>query len=85
MLSQQTPNTKVHAPYSLAFFVPIAVETLGVLGREARHFVKEVARRVKSVTDDPLAHQYLLQRISVAVQRGNAAALLGCMGVRDGG
>ena len=28
-------------------------------------------------TDDPLAHQFLVQRISVAVQRGNVAAVLG--------
>ena len=30
--------------------------------------------------DDRLAHQYLLQCVSVAVQRGNAASVLGCMG-----
>ena len=42
-------------------FVPVAVETSGVLGPEAHHF------------------QFLLQRVSVAVQRGNATAVLGSM------
>ena len=61
-------------------FIPIAVETLGAFGTHARTFFREVARRVRLVTDDPLAHQFLAQRISVAVQRGNAAAVLGCIG-----
>ena len=30
------------------------------------------------------AYQSLVQRISVAVQRGNAAAVLGCSGMRGG-
>ena len=61
-------------------FIPIAVETLGVFGAQACTFFREVARRVSLATDDPLAHQFLVQRISVAVQRGNAAAVLGCIG-----
>ena len=64
------------------YFVPVAVETLGVFGKEARRFFREVAKRMKLGTDEQLAHQYQLQRISVAVQRGNAAAVLGCTGVR---
>ena len=63
-------------------FIPVAVETLGVFGKEARRFFREVTQRMKLATDEQLAHQYLLQRISVEVQRGNAAAVLGCTGVR---
>ena len=33
-------------------FVPVAVETLGVFGIEARHFFKEVARRMEIATDE---------------------------------
>ena len=61
-------------------FVPIAVETLGVLGQDARNFFQEVARRVKAVTNEPQSHQPLLQRVTVAIQRGNAAAILGSIG-----
>ena len=36
------------------------------------------------MTQEPLSHQYLVQRIAVAVQRGNAAAVLGTVsGVSD--
>ena len=56
------------------FFVPVAVETLGV---EARALFKDIGRRIFSVTQEPLSHRFLVQRIAVAVQRGNAAAVLG--------
>ena len=58
-------------------FTLIAVETLGVLGTEARSFLQDLGRRLKDVTLEPLSHNFLLQRISVAVQRGNAAAIIG--------
>ena len=64
------------------FFVPVAVETLGVFGIEARHFFKEVARQMEIATDDHFTHQ---QRISVAIQKGNAAAVVGSMGVMGEG
>ena len=59
------------------YFVPVAVETLGVFGPEARSFLQDLGRRIANATQDPLSHLYLRQRISVAVQRGNAAAILG--------
>ena len=58
-------------------FVPVAVETLGVFGVEARALFKDIGRRIFSVTQEPLSHRFLVQRIAVAVQRGNAAAVLG--------
>ena len=58
------------------FFVPIAVETLDPIGPEAGHFFRDLSRRIVVATSEPLSHQYLLQRVSVAIQRGNAAASL---------
>ena len=58
-------------------FVPVAVETMGVFGPEARSFLRDLGRHLTRVTGDPLEHNYLMQRIAVAVQRGNAAAILG--------
>ena len=55
----------------------MAIETTGVFRPEAREFIKEVAKHVKSVTKEEKARSYLLQQISVAVQWGNAAAILG--------
>ena len=57
-------------------FIPVAVETLGVFGPEARGLVKDLGRRIAHATLEPLSTHYLRQRISVAVQRGNALAIL---------
>ena len=59
------------------YFVPVAVKTMGVFGPEARSFLRELGHRIANATQDPLSHLYLRQRISVAVQRGNTAAILG--------
>ena len=59
------------------YFVPVAVETMRVFGPEARSFLRELGHRIANATQDALSHLYLRQRISVAVQRGNTAAILG--------
>ena len=58
-------------------FIPVAVETSGALGAEALKFLQELGRRLRQVTGEPKSLQFLLQRLLVAVQRGNAAAVLG--------
>ena len=64
------------------FFVPVAVKTLGAMGAEALSF-KEVARRIASVTNEPRSYQYLLQRVAVAIQRGNTDSVLGAANPGD--
>ena len=61
-------------------FVPMAVETCGAFGPNAQDFLRDLGRRVKTATLEDNAYQYLVQRISVAVQRGNAASVLGSLG-----
>ena len=58
-------------------FVPIAVKTLGAMGPEAGHFFRDPGRQIAAATLEPLSHQYFLQLVAVAVQRGNVAAILG--------
>ena len=58
-------------------FVPVAIETFGVFGPAAVKFIQEVGRRIASVTHDPKSSAYLVQRVSVAIQRGNCASALG--------
>ena len=60
-------------------FVPVAVETLGALGPEASSLLKEIARRISLARGEERAHEFLLQRVAVAIQRGNAASVLGSM------
>lgn len=60
-------------------FVPIAIETLGSYGQEARRLVQMIGQRLKSSTGDHLALSHLRQRIAIAIQRGNAAAVMGSL------
>ena len=57
--------------------MPVAVETLGAFGEEADDFIHELERRITTVTGERRATEFLIQRLSVAVQRGNAASVLG--------
>ena len=58
-------------------FIPIAIETLGPIGTEATSFIQELGRRIVAVTQELRSMSFLWQRLSVAVQRGNAACIAG--------
>ena len=55
----------------------VAIETLGAFGPKALAFVKEIGRRVRRETGEETATSHLFQCLSVATQRGNAAATMG--------
>ena len=57
-------------------FEPLAVETTGVFGPSSLKFVTELGSRVRQCTGERRETQWLFQRISLAVARGNAAAVL---------
>ena len=56
-------------------FRPVAVETSGALGPDSHSFLKELGRRIAETTGDRRDKERLMQRISVAVVRGNATAV----------
>jgi hypothetical protein len=60
-------------------FIPLAFETLGAWGDAARAFVAKLGRRMTGVTGDIRETGFLRQRISVAIQRGNALACTGTL------
>ena len=77
MIAEGNKVTK-YASLSVGYeFVPVAIETLGSWGPAGLAFVNEVGRRITSVTGDIRAASFLRQRLSLAVQRGNAVAVLG--------
>jgi len=63
-------------------FVPVAVETIGALGVGSVE-LHELGRRITESTGERRATEYLLQRLSVAIQRGNAASALGTVGLES--
>ncbi|XP_047992085.1 membrane-bound alkaline phosphatase-like [Leguminivora glycinivorella] len=60
-------------------FEPFGVEALGPWGQGAHGIFKELAKRLIDASGDRKAGAYLAQRIGIAVQRGNAASLLGTL------
>ena len=60
--------------------VPIAIESFGPIGPLSSAFLKDLGRRIKQRTGEARAHEFLLQRLAVAVQRENAISVLGSVG-----
>ena len=63
------------------FFVPMACESLGVFGAETLSFLKDLGHRLHQTTGDSQSYQFLLQCLSVAIQRGNDVSILGALQV----
>ena len=59
-------------------FTPMAIETIG------KKSLKELTQKVRQHTGKVKDCAYLLQRLSVAVQRGNAVSVVGSVGCRSG-
>ena len=58
-------------------FVPLGFETIGGWGSECSKLVTEIGNLVMKKTGEKRASVFLRQRLSVAIQRGNAASILG--------
>ena len=57
--------------------VPIAVETLGSWGHEGQNLINCIGKKIQDITGEKRSTFYLFQSISMAIQRGNAASVLG--------
>ena len=56
-------------------FVSVAIETIGVFSPDTMDFIRELGHRLQLVSADHNSFAYLIQCLSVAVQRGNAASV----------
>ena len=64
-------------------FVPVAVETLGAWDAVGLGMMMDLGRRLTARTGDQRETFFLLQRLSVAIQKGNAASVLGTLPKED--
>ena len=62
-------------------FSPIAIETLGAIGPKSLALLKDLGCRIRSELGEPKSTEYLLMRLSVAVQRGNSISVLASTGI----
>ena len=76
----EVAKTSKYAQIAVTYaFVPLAFESLGAWGVQCQQFVSELGRRITTATGDARETSYLRQRLSIAVQRGNAIACRGTM------
>ena len=66
--------TKYQELVATHLFFTIAIETAGTWDKRAMELIEEIGRRCMIETDDQRETAYLYQRISIAIQRGNALA-----------
>ena len=59
------------------------METFGVPGDEALAFFRDLGQRIAVAAAEPRSFQFLMQLVSVAVQRGNAACIVGTVQASD--
>ena len=57
------------------FFTPVASETMGSWGESSLGFLKDLGSRVAAVSGDKRETSWLFQRLSIAIQRGNAISI----------
>ena len=49
---------------------------MGTFGADAKDLIRDLGSRLRAVTGEPRSATFLTQRISIAIQRGNAASVL---------
>ena len=58
-------------------FCPVAVETMGPIDEESSKLLSAIDRHITEHTGEPRESQFLYQRLSIIIQRGNAASFKG--------
>ena len=59
----------------VADFVPVAVETSGIIGSAGCSLLTDIGRGISKATNNPRQMSYIFQQISVAIIRGNDLAI----------
>ena len=60
-------------------FVPLGFETLGSWGSDASLLISRIGKKITDRTGELRATDFLRQRISIDIQRGNAISILGTL------
>ena len=74
--AEQFKQRKYSSLTSMFIFAPICIESLDAWGESAKKFVHQVGARVRETTGEVRATTFLIQRLAIDVQRGNAASVM---------
>ena len=79
-MAETRKNNKYRDLKNNYLFTPIAVETFGSWGPESLKFIKDIGKQIQENTGEKRATSYLIQSLSMTIQRGNAASIIGTVG-----
>ena len=68
---------------NMYLFAPVVIETSGVFGKQTLSFLKDLACCICKASREVQSFSYLLQRLAIAVQQGNAVSVLGTFAGKD--
>ena len=60
-------------------FAPVAFDTFGTWGKEADGVIAVIGKKIAENSGEQRSLEFLRQRISIVLQRGNAASVLGTL------
>ena len=60
-------------------FVPMGIKTYGAYGSQGIKLVKQIGKKIQDATGEKLSTSYLFQSKSLAIQKGNAHCVTGCV------
>ena len=73
-------RARKYAQFSDCYHVqPVAFETTGAWGPATNTFLTSLKRKLVRSTQEPKEAGYFAAAISIAIMRGNAASILGCI------
>ena len=75
--AESQKEIKYHQLALSYLFSPIAIESLGAVGPMSWNFLVDLGRRIKVYSSENKAFSYFIQRLSVAIQQGNATLVRG--------
>jgi len=76
---------QIHGSLQNQYICSCGHRDLCAWGPEATHLVPELGARLQTLSGEPRSTQFLKQRIDVALQRGNTAAVLSSFQALDSG
>ena len=74
---EERKEEKYHCLLPSHYFSPVAIETMGALGSRSMALLRDIGHRITEETGESHARDFIFQQLSVAVQRGNCASVLG--------
>ena len=63
------------SPSNSLLYTPVVFESLGAVGSLSHAILRDIGRQIRLVSGETKASFFLLQRLSVAVQKGNCALI----------